>query len=480
MTGWLSLLRRLLPLHCAWLIAVAAPVLHRPAPGVVAREMVRQAESAPWGQAYRARAGCAPYIPSGNTPFNAVDQWSFACTQVLAGIHRTEYYYASPEGPVTLQYLHLSLPLASLNPDHDSLFLALEQRLQRAYGRPLRPSGIAGTGAWRRQPERAGQLWTNKSSGIILHRERHVPRSGVMIEGPQMAVIEGQRFALAQEDDELAREIGLQLYFRGAHLGGDLLPREFPEYMDLMNEPPPPISDRAKREAAARQAAVHLLRQAESAAPERKALLLVAADVLVERVADLLVDERGEVAPAANTVRRQLRPFGVALGDRMWDGGLSYNMDLLRRAAAEAPATQWGEIAFVRMLARGLQWRAYFVCQPVDRFALVIREGEAYLAAHPETRHRKELMFTLALAWETWWSASHAPASDELTYQQFRPVRRRYLPRADEARRKAVQYYEGVIQTDPDSLEARSARRHLPRLRLGLDTGQRAFLCISC
>lgn len=394
----------------------------------------------------------------------------------LRGIQRTEYYYATPTGTVTLQYLHLSLSATIETPDY--VFSAIEQRLHRAYGQPIRPFGLLHAGAWLHPPERAGQRWSIAPSEIILHRQTHKPLYGEMLGGPQLAVIERRRFTLIQEDEQLERQIGLQQYIRGAHLGQDELGHELPEYAELMKRPTVPIVSRAKREVAIRQAALRLLQQVERADPERKALLLAAADELVERLADLLVDERGEV-PEATTARRQLKQFGVTLGTRMWDGGLSYNMDLLRRAAAEVPNTEWGEIAFVRMLARGLDWRGFFGCQPVDQFGVVVEKGEAYLKAHPNTGRRKELMFTLALAYETWWSASHAQPIDSLAYEQFGPMRSRYLSRADEARQKAIRYYQDVIHAVPDSPEARAARRQLPRLKLGLDTGQRAFLCTT-
>ena len=459
------------------LLAVALTPLFADSPDLLAQEMTRQTASAPWGQVYRKRPGCSPFVAAGNTSIKAMGQWSFACTWTLRGIQRNEYYYATPIGTVTLQYVHLSLP--STPAPANALFLAIEQRLQRAYGQPFRPFGLLPTGAWQHTPERAGQRWSIAPSEIILHQQPHTPLYGEIISGPQVAVIERRRFKLIEGDEELEREIGLEQYFRSAHLGHDRVRREFPEYAGLLERTKYPILDRVRRELATRRAALRLLKQVKLANPERKALLLVTADELVDRLADLLVDNRGEV-PEAPIARRQLKPFGVTLGTPMWDGGLSYNMSLLRRAAAEVPNSEWGEIAFVRMLARGLDWKGFFGCQPVDQFGMVADKGEAYLAAHPDTARRKELLFTLALAYETWWSASNAKPTDSLTYEQFGPMRDRYLPRADAARQKAIRCYEEVIRLAADSPEARMAGRQLPRLKLNLDTGQRAFLCTNC
>jgi hypothetical protein len=396
---------------------------------------------------------------------------------MLHGIQRHEYYYATPMGTVTLQYLHLSLP--SVTDQTDEVFLAIEQRLERAYGQPDRPFGLLHTGAWKHPPDRAGQRWSIVPSEIILHRQPNKPLYGDMIGGAQIAVIERQRFTMIEEDEELEREIGLQTYIRGAHFEHDRIRRQFPQYRALMERPKSPIIDRARRELATRRAALELLGEVKTADAERKALLLVAADELVDQLADLLVDDRGEV-PEAATARRQLKPFGVTLGRRMWDGGLIYNMSLLRRAADENLSSEWGEIAFVRLLARGMDWKGFFGCQPVDQFGVVVEKGDTYLAAHADTTRRTELLFTLALAYETWWSASNAKPSDSLTYEQFAPKRDRYRPYADEAHRKAIRYYEEVIRLAPDSPEAKAARRQLPRLKLSLDTGQRAFLCTTC
>src|SRR5687768_9792829 len=108
-------------------LAVAVPVFAAPAADPIAREMVRQAESAPWGQVYQKTAGCSPFVGVGNTPIHAIAQWSFACISTLRGIQRTEYYYATLIGTVTLQYLHLSLQAAE---ESDNVFLAIEQQLQ--------------------------------------------------------------------------------------------------------------------------------------------------------------------------------------------------------------------------------------------------------------------------------------------------------------------------------------------------------------
>jgi len=43
-----------------------------------------------------------------------------------------------------------------------------------------------------------------------------------------------------------------------------------------------------------------------------------------------------------------------------------------------------------------------------------------------------------------------------------------------------MRYYRAVVSMAPGSPEAASALRRLPRLELGLDTGQRRFFCSFC
>ncbi len=51
---------------------------------------------------------------------------------------------------------------------------------------------------------------------------------------------------------------------------------------------------------------------------------------------------------------------------------------------------------------------------------------------------------------------------------------------AEAARERAIRYYREVVRLDPDTPQAADALRRLPRLELGLDTGQRRFFCFYC
>jgi len=86
-----------------------------------------------------------------------------------------------------------------------------------------------------------------------------------------------------------------------------------------------------------------------------------------------------------------------------------------------------------------------------------------------------ESLFRRALAYETWWSLSQAvPGDPTAEGADVDPAT------GDQARRQALALYTEVIRTAPGSPEAQSAILRLPRLKLLLDTGERAFFCFYC
>ena len=120
------------------------------------------------------------------------------------------------------------------------------------------------------------------------------------------------------------------------------------------------------------------------------------------------------------------------------------------------------------------------LCPRSDVFARVLENGERWLSAHQTSPQRAEVLFYTAQAYETWWSVVRAPKEDLRVHDQFGPVRAKYVKGAAEALKKAIAYYDELVKLEPNSKEARRAERHLPRLRRGMDTGQRAFLCTMC
>jgi hypothetical protein len=108
------------------------------------------------------------------------------------------------------------------------------------------------------------------------------------------------------------------------------------------------------------------------------------------------------------------------------------------------------------------------LCPGPNCFRMVIR-------AYPQTPSRPEQLYRLALAYETWWSLSQAAPGDPTA--EGADVDR---ASGENARRLALSLYTQVIRMAPGSPEALSAVLRLPRLKLSLDTAERAFFCFSC
>jgi hypothetical protein len=216
---------------------------------------------------------------------------------------------------------------------------------------------------------------------------------------------------------------------------------------------------------------------------ERRAAVLVASDDLVVRLGRLLIgrtiSEGGErlteVASGQRT-RVQLAPYGVRYGEYPghYSGDLEYDRSLLKRAWNEFPETRWGQRAFLT-----LQQQTCAVplpgCRGVNCYETVIRLGEKFLAAYPETPFRTEQLLNLARANETWWSLSKGDRADP----SLEGVKIDKAA-AERARVRAIDIYEELLRIAPEGKEAEAARRALPRLRLRLGTAERAYFCYSC
>ena len=169
--------------------------------------------------------------------------------------------------------------------------------------------------------------------------------------------------------------------------------------------------------------------------------------------------------------RDQLAAHGLSFE---WDelgGTWVYTHDLLWRLWTTYPGTRWGEEAFLALLSRG--WDTHVACRDgSDRFRLVIANSDAFLRANRETPLRAQVLLLLAQAYETWWSLSLASDRDEYA------DRRNYQSGALRARRNAIATYDELLQRYGRSQQADFARLALPRLSLGIDTGQRRFFCV--
>jgi len=230
----------------------------------------------------------------------------------------------------------------------------------------------------------------------------------------------------------------------------------------LLASPGQPTSDQL----ALRPALLELLEAANTSVPERRVLLLMAADRLADR---LLVTERQ--SSDWDEQRQHLGTYGLTFQWNELGGAWQYTHDLLWQIWKESGDTAWGDQAFVLLLSHG--WDTRVGCENgSDQFRAVILNGEQSLRERPRSPNRAQVLLFLAQSYETWWSLSRASDRDDYVDPH------KYQDGADAARQKAVNYYETVLRLPDTSDQAASARLALPRLKLGIDTHQRRFYCI--
>jgi hypothetical protein len=218
-----------------------------------------------------------------------------------------------------------------------------------------------------------------------------------------------------------------------------------------------------------------LLTAVKTSAPDRQPILLWAADRLAERLPSVIANDKSRDAEW-DKWQAQLVAFGVVyVPSSDADGPLTCTGGLLKRVWTDYGQTDWGERAFLVLQSHG--WDMAPACEGgSDQFRAVIQQGLPFLEQHPKSPYQLDVQLTVAQAYETWWSLSQAQATtgdddsesvDSQKYQQG----------AEEARQKAITFYERLLQIAPQSDHATYARRVLPRLKLAIDTGQRRFYC---
>lgn len=155
-------------------------------------------------------------------------------------------------------------------------------------------------------------------------------------------------------------------------------------------------------------------------------------------------------------------------------GGFYYQRDLLWRIWQHYPAIDWGERAFVLLLDQG--WDTSGTCvKGSEQFREVIRQGESFLQQRRTSPHRAVVMFLVGQAYTTWWSLSNETGSNGMS-DYVDP--KRYHEGADQARVKAIGYFEQVLQLAPETKLAEYARHVLLALREQQVQDGYRFFCV--
>jgi uncharacterized protein (TIGR03437 family) len=439
----------------------------------LAKEIWSDLQAVKWNS----RAGICGPVAASPIFGSGLGGYSHYCSQSARGVEAETFYFpvgvTSPSVLLRRADFRLADNYPTMSEEVEQL---LERKLTGLYGPGTIPSRLFEIGAQLPHP---GLSWRVGEVTLFLHRNRYYAAPAGVREG--VALIAVRQEVLDERERKLKLDDALQSSTRLSHpvIAADLSKEPGLHYL----MPGKPATTEAERLQAEHETLASLLnilkRTREPGATAMHAALLVAADDLVVRLGGLLVirsvqngGENLAEAPDMSRVRAQLATYGVQYtGPGHYSADFEYDRGLLRRAWKEAPATPWGQHAFLMLQRLSCDADAGF--RGPECFRDVITQGEEFLRRYPETTFRKEQLYHLALANETWWSLSHAAPGDPSAEGA-----RVDKPGAERARLNAIRLYEELAGGAPESIEAHAGQFKLPRLKLRLDTGERTFFCM--
>jgi hypothetical protein len=425
----------------------------------LADRMLARIDHTAWNAPYQASKStdCQLWTPVQSARY-APEQWTQRCATQTEGLVAESFFYAFEQTPGPI-LLRVNLRPQTSTPE---IAQSLARKLTAKFGAPIHEPQLLALGFF---GFGAADHWKSAELHYIVHQ---APT------GVELIVFEDTLFQEHRKDD-LISQADVLFYPENPPSRPFLRQAMGNYYLSLIDAVG---KDQTSRAALAEQASrwvLNLLRVAGDSLREERATMLLAANGLVTKLSTLL-DDAG-----AAPIRPKLAAFGVTLGPMTHDGGLAYKQDLLYRVWRDFPDTQAGRLAFVELQQRGWFIAANPGCPTnPDLFHDVIEHGEAFLRQYPASPYKKEVLFTLAVANESWWSIAHASLKDYWVADIPYPRHDSNKQQAEAARARAIAYYEQILQLAPGSPEAASAKRRLPRLKLGLDTGQRRFFCSYC
>jgi len=457
----------------SWLpLLLLGPAAAPPAPAIpaagVARAAAQQLQNVAWGAAYsgwrryHSQAACRQFPQGGHATLPDA-LWSHRCAQTAQGVLTEWLFYAlSLDEPITPRLEQFRVVIAEMPPASlEEVRRELSERLSNRFGAAEEidarraPPAEPGSAFWRNW-----QRWRSGDLDLYLYlldAPGQTPRLQLQVR--RRPLVEALAVERRLQESDLARwsEAGTPLDLRLAKE----LERLFPSLPRLLAGGQSELDQNALR-----PAVVELLEAAKTAAPERRAMLLLAADRLAGRLGP---SERE--SPQWEQERKQLAAYGLNFE---WDelgGSWAYTHDLLWRIWEDYAGMPWGEQAF--LLLESLGWNTHVGCQAgSDEFRMVIQTGERFLREYTESQNRPDVLLFVAQSYETWWSLSQAGSRDDYVDPA------KYQEGAEAAREKAIQLYEQLLTADPGGDAAARARQQLPRLKLGIDTMQRRFFCV--
>ena len=421
-------------------------------------------------------AACTPRIPI-QMDIYATDQWTHHCTGTRDGLIREDFFYVFGE-PGRIARLRVDVRPVDESPENTARLLpALQRTLTAHFGAGTHEPELMEIGFrhLRYGQPIVGDHWKGGGLHYFLHANLSASQPMGVRKGVQLVVITDRLFAEREKDALILRAEGIfgESQEDDNPVCARLKARIGAPYARAMAADLTQPAGRTRKIAETIQDLAAILRDADNSGAPHRALCLLAADDVVNKLAQSL-DTPAPLQPL-------LSRYGVKLGGMTHYGGLEYGHQLLWRVWRESPETEAGELAFLELQGGGWSTESGEGCPPnPDLFREVIDKAEAFLAGHPKTDFRRQVLHALAVAHESWWSIAHARADDQWVSGIPYPRSAANAQLAEQARDAAIRYYREVAALAPDSPEAASALRRLPRLVLGLDTGQRRFFCSYC
>jgi hypothetical protein len=420
--------------------------------------ILKQFHDAKWEtpyDAWRASHPGAKCRPFDGTGFGADEQWCYRCVE-SAGAETYEWSFYAFDVAAPVCRLG-QLRAWQSGPSISETRRAVEAALVGRYG-PSDSDNAVGewaSGFWHdiqhfRDAQGEVYLYRRVQHGQpeaveLLARSRQLVAARA--EDPKLADLEEQHRAPIRTrlDQRLMQDLGAA----------------FPAVRTLLGQD----SDETRR-AMRRETLQALLTAAAAATGDRKAELLLAAD----RVASLIPEgQNGD--PTEKQRLETIAGFALRYTYSPLGATWNYQHDLLRQVWRDYPNTAWGAEAFLLLAWMG--WDGSGICAAgSEQFREVIAQGDKFLADRPSSPQQIDVTLAEAMAYETWWSLSRARTGDDYVEAA------KYRDGAEAAQRKAISIYEQIAKLAPDGPEAAYARRRLPRLKLGIDTAQRAFYCV--
>jgi hypothetical protein len=432
-------------------------------------------------------AACAPRNPVQSDIYATVE-WTHHCSDTRDGVIRESFFYVFGE-PARIARLRVDVRPVDESPENTGRLLpALRRVLTTRLGAPTQQPELMEIGFrhLRYGEPVAGDHWKGGGLHYFLHSNQSGGYPMGLRRGVQLVVITDRLFAERESDALILRAEGIfgEAQEDDNPVRARLKARIGAPYIRAIRSTLGKTTDRPRLVNETIQDLTAILRESDRADAPRRALGLLAADQVVNKLSQWLIEpspngerESGEAA----SVRRLLARYGVKLGGMTHYGGLAYRHELVERVWREWPETEAGELAFLEMQSSGWNLGPGEGCPSnPDLFRDVITRGEAFVTSHPRTDFRKQVLYTLAVANESWWSIAHASKDDPWVSAPPYPRRAVNTQQADHARDEAIRYYREVASQYPGTPEAASALRRLPRLELGFDTGQRRFFCSYC